>query len=162
MVPALACQLPRLIEPYLEACFVVLQDQTLKLWDLRMNRDALHVNSITSHSYPRTTAGMENPHDQPAPSKLAAGGPGCLAVFSGHTDPVTGFAIQQGDVIAHAGGHLGVLSLHGPPFVQQFVPTRLTYFRGGKDSAGLIGLEILPRSRLLVAGTEDGVIKICH
>lgn len=104
---------------------------------------------------------MHKPHDEPS-SRQAAGGPGCLAVFSGHTEPVTGFAIQQGDVIAHAGGHLGVLSIRGPPFVQQFVPTRLTNARGGKDSAGLVGLEILPHSRLLVAGTEDGVIKICH
>ena len=139
---------------------VVLQDQTLKLWDLRMSHDALHVNSANSH--PRTTASVDDHYEQPASSKLAAGGPGCLAVFSGHTEPVLGFAVQQGDVIAHAGGHLGVLSLHGPPFVQQFVPTRLTNFRGGKDSAGFVGLEILPHSRLLVAGTEDGIIKICH
>lgn len=127
-----------------------------------MSHDALHVDSINSHSYPRTTASVHTPHDEPASSRQATGGPGCLAVFSGHTEPVTGFAIQQSDVIAHAGGHLGVLSIRGPPFVQQFVPTRLTNARGGKDSAGLIGLEILPHSRLLVAGTEDGVIKICH
>ena len=129
----------------------------MKLWDVRMSHDALHVSSVNSHS--RTS---DNPHNQQASSKLTAGGPGCLAVFSGHTEPVSGFAIQRGDVIAHAGGHLGVLSLQGPPFVQQFVPTRLTNSRGGKDFAGVIGLDILPHSRLLVAGTEDGVIKICH
>ncbi|KAL0056421.1 hypothetical protein WJX82_011195 [Trebouxia sp. C0006] len=79
-----------------------------------------------------------------------------------HTEPVSGFALHQGDVIAHAGGHLGVLSLNGPPYTETFVPTRLSNTRGGKDSANLVGLDILPHSRLLVAGAEDGVIKICH
>ena len=88
--------------------------------------------------------------------------PGCLAVFTGHTEAVNGFAMQQGDVIAYAGGHLGLLSLQEPHFVDNFVPTRLSNARGGKDSANLIGLDILPHSRLLVAGTEDGVIKVCH
>lgn len=127
-----------------------------------MSQEALHVNSINSNSYPRTTPSVHKSGDKAAASQVGAGGPGCLAVFAGHTEPVTGFAIQQGDVIAHAGGHLGVVSLQGPPFVQQFVPTRLSNARGGKDSAGLVGLHILPHSRLLVAGTEDGVIKICH
>ena len=148
----------------LEHVGFILQDHTLKLWDLRVSHDALHVSSINLHTYPRTAASssLHNPHDKAALRPATAGGPGCLAVFTGHTEPVTGFAIQQGDVIAHAGGHVGVLSLHGPPYVQQFVPTRLSNARGGKDAASLVGLDILPHSRLLVAGTEDGFIKICH
>ena len=127
-----------------------------------MSHDALHVDSINSNSYPRTVPPSHAQTDKPASKQLTAGGPGCLAVFSGHTEAVSGFAIQQRDVIAHAGGHLGVLSLHGPPYVQQFVPTRLSNARGGKDSAAFVGMAVLPHSRLLVAGTEDGVIKICH
>ena len=139
----------------------MLQDHTLKLWDLRMACDALHLDSISPSLYPRTpspgqaTPGV--PNDRPQ-----TGGPGCVATFSGHTEPVAGFAMQQGDVIAHAGSHLGVLSLSGPTYTEQFVPTRLSNTRGGKDSAVLVGLDILPHSRLLVAGTEDGVIKVCH
>ena len=144
---------------YLHAAAHVLQDHTVKLWDLRMSHDDLHVNSVNSAVYPRTVSLSSA---EWAARQVTSGGPGCLATFSGHTEPVKGFAIQQGDVIAHAGGHLGVLSLHGPPYVQHFVPTRLSNARGGKDSANLVGLNILPHSRLLVAGTEDGVIKICH
>ena len=139
-----------------------LQDHTLKLWDLRMSHDALHMDSFNSSSYPRTVLPPHTQIGKSASRQLAAGGPGCLAVFSGHTEPVSGFAIQQRDVIAHAGSHLGVLSLHGPPYVQHFVPTRLSNVRGGRDSAALVGMAVLPHSRLLIAGTEDGVIKICH
>lgn len=140
----------------------MVQDHTLKLWDLRMGVDALHLNSINSSSYPKTFSSAQTHPPNPASSRPKPGGPGCIAVFTGHTEPVTGFAIQQADVIAHAGGHLGVLSLNGPPYTENFVPTRLSNTRGGKDSEALIGLDILPHSRLLVAGTEDGVIKICH
>lgn len=161
-IPGLTRRQPPCIGHCLSTSAAVLQDHTLKLWDLRVSHDALHVSSVNSQTYPRTAASLPKSHDEAASRQAAAGGPGCLAVFSGHTDPVMGFAIQQGDVIAHAGGRLGVLSLNGPPFMQQFVPTRLSNARGGQDTASLVGLDILPHSRLLVAGTEDGVIKICH
>ncbi|KAL0031838.1 hypothetical protein WJX79_010539 [Trebouxia sp. C0005] len=138
------------------------QDHSLKLWDLRMGADALHLDSSTSSSYPRTVDSDQTQRQAITNKRPKAGGPGCIATFTGHTEPVSGFALHQGDVVAHAGGHLGVLSLNGPPYPETFVPTRLSNTRGGKDSASLVGLEILPHSRLLVAGAEDGVIKICH
>lgn len=140
----------------------LLQDQSLKLWDLRMRADALHLDSIHSSLYPRTADSDQTQRQAFTNKRPKAGGPGCIATFTGHTEPVSGFALHQGDVIAHAGGHLGVLSLNGPPYTETFVPTRLSNTRGGKDSASLVGLDILPHSRLLVAGAEDGVIKICH
>lgn len=138
------------------------QDQSLKLWDLRMRADALHLDSINSSSNPRTVDCDQTQRHAVTNKRPKAGAPGCIATFTGHTEPVCGFALHQGDVIAHAGGHLGVLSLNGPPYTETFVPTRLSNTRGGKDSASLVGLDILPHSRLLVAGVEDGVIKICH
>ena len=140
----------------------MVQDHSLKLWDLRMGADGLHLDSMNSESYPRSSSSGQAQPPGPTRKRRRAGGPGCIAVFAGHTEPVSGFAMQQGDVIAHAGSHLGVLSLHGPPYTEKFVPTRLSNARGGKDNAALVGLDILPHSRLLVAGTEDGIIKICH
>ena len=140
----------------------LLQDQSLKLWDLRMRADALRLDSINSSSNPRTVDCDQTQRHAVTNKRPKAGAPGCIATFTGHTEPVSGFALHQGDVIAHAGGHLGVLSLNGPPYTETFVPTRLSNTRGGKDSASLVGLDILPHSRLLVAGAEDGVIKVCH
>ena len=141
---------------------VVLQDHTLKLWDMRMATDALHLNSTASPDlYPSF-----NPQTQPVAhtrsDRTKAGEPGCIATFTGHTEPVTGFAVHDGDVVSYAGPHLGVVSLRGPPYSQAIVPTRLSNVRGGKDIAPIVGLDILPHSRLLVAATDDGVIKICH
>lgn len=123
--------------------------------------DALHCNSIPSPP-PWVSDSVDRLSETPHASTGKAGGPGCLAAFTGHIQPVTGFALHQGDAISFAGPHLGVLSLHGPPYSETVVPTRLSNLRGGKDLAPIVGLSILPHSRLLVAGTEDGVIKICH
>ena len=136
---------------------LLLQDHTLKLWDLRTTADVLHLDSMPFKSPPVTAHGTPTSR-----AKQSPGVPGCLAVFTGHTEAISGFAMQQADVIAHAGPNLGLISLQGPPYSDSFVPTRLTNARGGKDSASLVGLDILPHSRLLVAGTEDGIIKICH
>ena len=127
---------------------------------MRMAGDALHLSSIAPTTAPSPHA--RNGSLATSARQQSSGMPGCLAVFTGHTEPVSGFAMQQGDVIAHAGGHLGLLSLQGPPYVDSFVPTRLSNARGGKDAVALVGLDILPHSRLLIAGSEDGVIKICH
>lgn len=128
-----------------------------------MATDALHLNSTASTEvFPRTNSAILQ-QDAAAPTGTGkAGEPGCIAVFVGHTEPVTGFAIHNGDVISYAGPHLGVLSLHGRPYGQYVMPTRLTNMQGGKDVASIVGLDILPHSHLLVAGTEDGVIKVCH
>lgn len=128
-----------------------------------MGTDALHLNSTASSaSFPRTNSGVQDTATHAASTTGRPGEPFCLATFVGHIEPVTGFAIHDGDVISYAGPHLGVLSLHGPPYSQSIVPTRLSNVRGGKDVASIVGLDILSHSRLLVAGTEDGVIKICH
>ena len=141
----------------------MLQDHTLKLWDMRMATDALHLNSTASPAlYPRCNPQSQQSAARVDSNMIKAGEPGCVATFTGHTEPVTGFAVHDGDVVSYAGPHLGVVSLHGPPYSQSIVPTRLSNVRGGKDIAPIVGLDILPHSRLLVAATEDGVIKICH
>ena len=144
-------------------CCAVTQDHSLKLWDMRMSADVLQVNSATNSAlFPRTNPPAQDRSTVADNTTGRVGEPGCVAVFTGHTEPVTGFALHDGNVISYAGPHLGVLSLHGPPYSQSIVPTRLSNVRGGKDVAAIVGLDILPHSRLLVAGTEDGVIKICH
>lgn len=135
---------------------LLLQDHALKLWDLRMAGSALPQGTCTG---PTVLSPATRHAVKPKPS---AGIPGCLAVFAGHAEAVSGFAMQQGDVIAHAGAHVGLISLQGAPYADSFVPTRLSNARGGKDSAALVGLTILPHSRLFIAGTEHGLIKVCH
>eukprot|EP00884_Botryococcus_braunii_P002444 jgi/Botrbrau1/121/Bobra.0022s0107.1 len=111
------------------------QDNAIKLWDLRM--DAAHVG-----------AGQ-------------VGAPGLLHTFTGHTEGVGGLAVHGQDVLAYSGAYLGVFSLQGP-LSPTYRPTRLTSAKGFKESADIVGLALLPSSRLLVVGTEDGYIKVCH
>lgn len=39
--------------------------------------------------------------------------------------------------------------------------TRLTSLRGAKSMAAIAGLALLPASRLMVVGCEDGNVKVC-
>lgn len=65
---------------------VVVQDQTLKLWDVRM--------------LPSGTDTMGLP-----------GVPRCLHTFEGHRDVIGGVLVQGLDAVSFAGQHLGVFSL---------------------------------------------------
>jgi WD repeat-containing protein 81 len=112
-----------------------LQDNTIKLWDLRY--DATHAGAAQ------------------------VGTPGLLHTFSGHTEGVGGLAVHDQDVLAYSGPHLGVFSLQAP-WSAVYRPIRLTSAKGFKESASIVGLALLPYSRLLVVGTDDGHIKICH
>ncbi len=66
---------------------LVVQDQSLKLWDVRM----LPGGSSDSTSVPGTSR--------------------CLHVFEGHRDAVAGVSVQGRDAVSFAGQHLGVFSL---------------------------------------------------
>lgn len=63
-----------------------LQDQSLKLWDVRM---------------------LTGSRD----SGAAAGVPRCLHTFEGHREAIGGVLVQGMDAVSFAGQHLGVFSL---------------------------------------------------
>ena len=97
---------------------LLLQDHTLKLWDLRTTADVLHLDSMPFKSPPVTAHGTPTSR-----AKQSPGVPGCLAVFTGHTEAISGFAMQQADVIAHAGPNLG----------SDMLPDSLLVFSGNQD-----------------------------
>lgn len=47
------------------------------------------------------------------------------------------------------------------PYTDRIKPVRLLGAKGAKDSVSLVALNVLTESRLLVAGMEDGFIKVC-
>ncbi|KAK9916467.1 hypothetical protein WJX75_002924 [Coccomyxa subellipsoidea] len=111
------------------------QDQSLKLWDVRM---------------------LTGSRD----SGAAAGVPRCLHTFEGHREAIGEVLVQGMDAVSFAGQHLGVFSLQAP-YAQRIKPVRLQGAKGAKESGSLVALNILTESRLLVAGMEDGFIKVC-
>ena len=113
------------------------QDQLLRLWDLRMALSA-------------------------AEGASGAAAPSLVGSTAGQKEPVAGFATHSTDVIAYAGPPIGVLTTSRPFSEQKLTPTKLMHVRGSRDTAAIAGLCMLPTSRLLVVGCEDGVIKLCR
>lgn len=87
--------------------------------------------------------------------------PVLLHTFTGHSEGVGGLAVHGQDVLAYSGAYLGVFSIQ-EPLAPTYRPTRLTNAKGVKETVTIVGLALLPYSRLLVVGTEDGYIKVCR
>eukprot|EP00798_Chlamydomonas_sp_ICE-L_P029717 gene29717-5152_t len=90
-----------------------------------------------------------------------------------HTGPregLYGLTVHNGSVLLYSGPNLGVVSLTGSG---QSMPdgnssatsacafTRVRNARGGRDSAVITSIGLLPCCKLLVLGNEDGLVKIC-
>ena len=82
------------------------QDQSLKLWDVRM--------------LPSSTDS----------GGAVAGVPRCLHTFEGHREAIGGVQVQGRDAVSFAGQHLGVFSLQvGPPSSPILPPMHLGVHR---------------------------------
>lgn len=114
-----------------------MQDRTLKLWDLRRMGG-----------------------DTGSAGAAAAASPALLHTFSGFKHSVSGCTVHLGTAVCHSHGKVALTPLT-PPFATEVVLTRLTSARGTKSTAHIAGLALLPCSRMLVAGCEDGVVKVC-
>ena len=53
------------------------------------------------------------------------------------------------------------VALAQAPYTDRIKPVRLLGAKGARDSVSLVALNVLTESRLLVAGMEDGFVKIC-
>jgi len=114
------------------------QDRTLKLWDLR-----------------RLSGGFSG-----STASAAVGAPGLLHTFGGFKHGVSGCTVHLGTAICRSRGKVALTPL-APPFAAEVQLTRLTSARGAKSSAHIAGLALLPCSRVLAAGCEDGLVKVC-
>lgn len=116
------------------------------MWDLRSASRAITIG----------------PGQQQQASLSSLATPACVALYEGHKEAVGGFALHKGDVVSYAGASIGVMGLHDPASAAAVTCTKLTNKMGGKDAATIVGLALLPHSRLFAVGCEDGVIKLCR
>lgn len=88
-----------------------------------------------------------------------------LAVYRGHTDGVSGFALWGQDVISISRNKIGLSSLSksgDEDGVHRVIPQKLRIRdQGTKNVSALSSISILPFSRLFLVGTEDGYLRIC-
>lgn len=138
------------------------QEGAVKLWDLRMGG-----GSGTPRGQTGTHAGLD---DSPSllPSLVSGATiPLCLGSFRVGAEgpsPAAGLAMYgQQACICYSGASLGVINLTpGSGSSRSRVGvTRLLGLGGAPLGAAIRGLSILPLSRLLVVGTEDGWLRIC-
>lgn len=65
-------------------------------------------------------------------------------------------------VLAWAGATVGVVSVQEATGKELRIDMqRLQGVRGAKEGAGIVAARLLPHSRLLVAGAEDGRVLVC-
>lgn len=144
-------------------------DRTVKLWDLRM---------------------LRRPAAWPGGGSASAAVP--LAAFrSAGRDGLEGFVLFQDAAIVHGGAGLGLAPLGAGAHNGYYTgsssdvasaassssaaaarPLRLTPLRGGggsgsgdtnnSSSVPIVGLGLLPQSKLLVVGCEDGSVRVCR
>ncbi|XP_030468894.1 protein GFS12 [Syzygium oleosum] len=88
-----------------------------------------------------------------------------LAVYRGHTDGVSGFALWGQDVVSISRNKIGLSSLSksgNEEGVHRIIPQKLHVGdQGTKSPSALSSISILPFSRLFLVGTEDGYLRIC-
>ncbi|KAK6146264.1 hypothetical protein DH2020_020133 [Rehmannia glutinosa] len=86
-------------------------------------------------------------------------------VFRGYSDGVSGFSLWGQNVISICRNKIGISSLHGSADEEgqyRASPQHLYMADGeSKNMSVLSAIRILPFSRLLLVGTEDGHLKIC-
>uniref|UniRef100_A0A2P2K6K9 Neurobeachin n=3 Tax=Rhizophora mucronata TaxID=61149 RepID=A0A2P2K6K9_RHIMU len=86
-------------------------------------------------------------------------------VYKGHTDGISGFSVWGQDIISISRNKIGLSTLSRSSEEdgeQQIIPQKLYMAdHGGKNLSVLSSICILPFSRLLVVGTEDGHLRIC-
>ena len=71
-------------------------------------------------------------------------------------------AVHGGAALSAAGGRLGCSALRGAAGAAPLRPARLMHAgRGGKEKAPVAALALLPASRLLLVGAEDGTLRLC-
>ena len=66
----------------------------------------------------------------------------------------------QGTAISYSRAKVALTALQ-PPYASDVRLTRLQGARGIGATAAIAGLAVLPCSRIIVVGGEDGIVKIC-
>jgi WD40 repeat protein len=130
-------------------------DKTLKLWDLRMLRPEV--------DGPRFCALSQGLGPQTVEPVIG---------FKGVKEGIDGFVVYQDAAIVYGGSHLGLAPMNVQHVSNNVIyPVKMTAIRGaGRAAAGggggsgsaIVGLGLLPHSRLLVVGSEDGQVRICR
>lgn len=79
-------------------------------------------------------------------------------IFKGHADPINNMTLIGTDLIAAAGSKLSAehLEREDPPGSIMKMET----YRLQQNKSNITALEVMPYHQLLVAGTEDGRIKL--
>lgn len=141
----------------------------MKLWDLRMGASS---RGAAGAQLPSTLGAQSGADSASFLPSLATGVsiPLCLGTFKMSGDAaspagVGGLAMYgQQACICHSGASLGVISLApgGGSTRSKVGLTRLLSTSGTPLGASIMGLTILPLSRLLVVGTEDGWLRVCR
>jgi len=111
-------------------------DRKIVLWDLRMSSSQ---TASTASSLP----------------------PARLAVWKGHKDPVQSILVHGPSIISFGGARMGVSSTVSIDAAQRLVsPVRLRSSKGSKERGAITTSAILPCSRALICGTDDGVVRL--
>ena len=116
------------------------QDGSVKVWDLRMAP---------------SSAG-----DRPAPPPLP-GMPICTHSMRAAKGCVKAFASHGDDVVASMDGSVGAFSLTTPTG-GVLDALRVRNERGVGKPAKIVGLAMLPHSRLLLVGQDSGYVCVCR
>eukprot|EP00775_Hariotina_reticulata_P009747 gene9747-9905_t len=124
-------------------------DKTLKLWDLRMLRPEANGSRFCAMSQ---GAGRQTVEP--------------VIRFKGVKEGIEGFVVYQDAALVHGGSHLGLAPLNVQHVTNNVIyPVKMTGIRGagratsgggGSSGSAIVGLGLLPHSRLLVVGSEDG------
>jgi hypothetical protein len=118
-------------------------DRSVRLWDLRMAPSA----SSAAAAGARAAGGVSQR--------------GLVRSFV-HREGVEGFAVHSGCLVSRCGGSIGVAALSGQEAVVRVAPSSIRTSRGAKEAGAITGLALLPLSKLMVVGGEDGQVKVCR
>ena len=111
-------------------------DKKVVLWDLRMSAQENEFNAITNAAR--------------------------LATWHGHKDPVQSILIQGSSILSFAGSRIGICSSSGALDQDKQVlnPVRIRGLKGNKERAYITSAALLPCSRCIVCGTDEGFLRI--
>ncbi len=126
-------------------------DRTAKLWDLRMMGSFMTGGSSSSGG---GSGGV------PGPGRGSSQA-GLVRMFA-HRESVEGFAIHKDCLVSRCASSIGVVALAGPEGVVRVQATGIRSSKGVREAGLLMGLSLLPLSKLMVVGSEDGYVKVCR
>ena len=114
-------------------------DKKLVLWDLRMASSSMSQSASTL--------------DGPPPARVAT--------WRGHKEVPQCIVVHGSSIISFGGSRMGVCSAADLDATQQQIaPVRIRSSKGGKERGFITAAALLPCSRALACGTDDGFVRI--